>query len=272
LVFEDAPDSPQPTVRRDEPLVSDAPAVVGRQGLRHRCASFLGAERSLNIVDSRAFVNLAEARGPQPRLPELDLAQAPFRELPSALENATTLEDVKAVVSGLTDVVGLLVQSAIAERDERSASDERRSAASIRKVIYTRNAIESLNMTLRKVIKTRASFPNEEAATRLLYLALLNVAKEVELGAELARSAEPVPHHVAGAHAGRRPLLRPQGSRLTGARCRLPHQGLHVHACGGAVVLHRHDQAARSRTTAGSTTTLEAVEVRLTRTEFTQIC
>ena len=47
----------------------------------------------------------------------------------------------------------------------------------IRKVIYTTNAVESLNMTLRKVIKTRGSFPNEEAAMKLLYLALRNVAK-----------------------------------------------------------------------------------------------
>jgi putative transposase len=36
--------------------------------------------------------------------------------------------------------------------------------AEIRKVIYTTNAVESLNMSLRKVIKTRGSFPNEEAA------------------------------------------------------------------------------------------------------------
>ena len=48
----------------------------------------------------------------------------------------------------------------------------------IRKVIYTTNAVESLNMTLRKVIKTRASFPNEEAALKLLYMALENVAKK----------------------------------------------------------------------------------------------
>jgi putative transposase len=47
----------------------------------------------------------------------------------------------------------------------------------IRKIIYTTNAVESLNMTLRKVIKTRASFPNEEAALKLLYLGLRNVAK-----------------------------------------------------------------------------------------------
>jgi putative transposase len=51
-------------------------------------------------------------------------------------------------------------------------------APDIRKVIYTTNAIESLNMTLRKVIKTRASFPTEEAATKLLYMALLNVSKK----------------------------------------------------------------------------------------------
>jgi putative transposase len=44
----------------------------------------------------------------------------------------------------------------------------------IRKVIYTTNAIESLNMCMRKIIKTRGSFPNEEAALRLLFMALRN--------------------------------------------------------------------------------------------------
>jgi putative transposase len=48
----------------------------------------------------------------------------------------------------------------------------------IRRVIYTTNAIESLNMTLRKVTKTRGSFPNEDAAIKLLYLALRNLAKK----------------------------------------------------------------------------------------------
>jgi putative transposase len=42
----------------------------------------------------------------------------------------------------------------------------------IRKVIYTTNAVESLHMSLRKIIKTRASFPSEESAIKLLYLAL----------------------------------------------------------------------------------------------------
>ncbi len=48
----------------------------------------------------------------------------------------------------------------------------------IRKVIYTTNAVESLNMSLRKVTKARGSFPNDEAVFKLLYLALRNIAKK----------------------------------------------------------------------------------------------
>ena len=50
--------------------------------------------------------------------------------------------------------------------------------AEIRKVVYTTNAIESLNMSLRKVIKTRGSFPTEEAAMKLLYMGLEHIAKK----------------------------------------------------------------------------------------------
>ncbi len=55
----------------------------------------------------------------------------------------------------------------------------------IRRAVYTTNAIESLNMSLRKVIKTRASFPNDDAALKLLYLALRNIAKKWTM---------PIPH------------------------------------------------------------------------------
>ena len=55
----------------------------------------------------------------------------------------------------------------------------------IRRAVYTTNVIESLNMSLRKVIKTRASFPNDEAAFKLLYLALRNAAKKWTM---------PIPH------------------------------------------------------------------------------
>jgi putative transposase len=47
----------------------------------------------------------------------------------------------------------------------------------IRKAIYTTNAIESLNSSLRKILKTRRAFPSDEAATKLMYLALHNIAK-----------------------------------------------------------------------------------------------
>ena len=48
----------------------------------------------------------------------------------------------------------------------------------IRKIVYTTNAIESLNMSLRKAIKTRGPFPSEEAALKVMYLALRNLAKK----------------------------------------------------------------------------------------------
>ena len=44
----------------------------------------------------------------------------------------------------------------------------------IRKMIYTTNALESLHRSLRKIIKTRGSFPSDEAATKLLFLAIRN--------------------------------------------------------------------------------------------------
>jgi transposase-like protein len=47
----------------------------------------------------------------------------------------------------------------------------------IRRVIYTTNAIESLNRSLRKVIKTKAVFPDEESVFKLMYLAMSNIAK-----------------------------------------------------------------------------------------------
>lgn len=48
----------------------------------------------------------------------------------------------------------------------------------IRKIIYTTNAVESLHMTLRKVTKNRGSFPSQEAAIKLLYLALENASRK----------------------------------------------------------------------------------------------
>lgn len=50
--------------------------------------------------------------------------------------------------------------------------------AEIRRLIYTTNAIEGYNRGLRKVVKTKASFPTAEAARKLLYLANQNITKK----------------------------------------------------------------------------------------------
>jgi putative transposase len=47
----------------------------------------------------------------------------------------------------------------------------------IRKIMYTTNAIESLNRSLRKVIKTKAVFPDETSVLKLMYLAMQNISK-----------------------------------------------------------------------------------------------
>jgi transposase-like protein len=47
----------------------------------------------------------------------------------------------------------------------------------IRRIIYTTNAIESLNRSLRKVIKTKAVFPDEESVFKLMYLAMNNISQ-----------------------------------------------------------------------------------------------
>lgn len=50
--------------------------------------------------------------------------------------------------------------------------------AEIRKVIYTTNAIEAINRQVRKVIKTKGHFPNDDAVLKILFLALQNASKK----------------------------------------------------------------------------------------------
>ncbi len=59
----------------------------------------------------------------------------------------------------------------------------------IRKAIYTTNAIESVNMSLRKVTKSRGSFSNDESMIKLMYLALQNIAKKWTMPIRNWRSA-----------------------------------------------------------------------------------
>ena len=55
----------------------------------------------------------------------------------------------------------------------------------IRRVIYSTNAIESLNSCIRRIIKTKGSFPNDDAVFKLVYLAIRNISKKWTM---------PIPH------------------------------------------------------------------------------
>jgi putative transposase len=48
----------------------------------------------------------------------------------------------------------------------------------VREIIYTTNAIESLHMQLRKIVKNRGHFPSDDAASKLLFLVLHNIEKD----------------------------------------------------------------------------------------------
>ena len=51
-------------------------------------------------------------------------------------------------------------------------------APDVRKIIYTTNAIESLHSQVRKSLRQRGHFPNDEAATKLIWLVLRNVSEK----------------------------------------------------------------------------------------------
>jgi transposase-like protein len=61
----------------------------------------------------------------------------------------------------------------------------------IRRLLYTTNAIESLHMQLRKILKARGHFPTDEAATKLLYLALRNIMDKWQRGNHAWHAAMP---------------------------------------------------------------------------------
>ena len=61
--------------------------------------------------------------------------------------------------------------------------------AEIRRVIYTTNAVESVNMALRKIIKNRGSFPTDESVLKLLYLALRNITRRWTMPIKYWRAA-----------------------------------------------------------------------------------
>jgi putative transposase len=62
----------------------------------------------------------------------------------------------------------------------------------IRKVIYTTNAIESVNMSLRKLTKNRGSFPSDAALLKLFFLALRNISQKWTMPIKDSRIGRPL--------------------------------------------------------------------------------
>jgi transposase-like protein len=62
-------------------------------------------------------------------------------------------------------------------------------APAVRRMIYTTNAIESIHAQLRKIIKTRGHFPNDDAATKLIWLAIRNITAKESRGPNHWREA-----------------------------------------------------------------------------------
>lgn len=102
------------------------------------------------------------------------------------------IEDLKAIYSASTVLAAEIALNAFAVKWDNQypsiSASWRRDwerlipffdyPADIRKAIYTTNAIESLNMTLRKVIKNKRVFPSDEAVLKLLYLAIERISRK----------------------------------------------------------------------------------------------
>jgi transposase-like protein len=96
----------------------------------------------------------------------------PIYEAPTAEEAARPLDTLEEKWGGKYPSIAPVWRQAWAEVTPFYAF-----SAAIRKIIYTTNAVESLNRVLRKTLKAKGSFPTEEAATKLIFLAIRNFEK-----------------------------------------------------------------------------------------------
>jgi transposase-like protein len=63
-----------------------------------------------------------------------------------------------------------LTKALVEQRPENGRGADDYFSPEIRKAVYTTNAIESVNYTIQKIIKHRQSFPNDEAAMKLIFM------------------------------------------------------------------------------------------------------
>ena len=86
-------------------------------------------------------------------------------------------------------------------------------APAVRKMLYTTNAIESLNAQVRKAVRIRGHFPSEEAATKLIYLVLRKAGALEKSADRVARCQNPTRDPVRGSFSGGRLKWLPQANR-----------------------------------------------------------
>jgi transposase-like protein len=106
--------------------------------------------------------------------------EVPEALLASLLADYKKPEDLIGENGLLKQLTKLLVEKALdAELTEHLGHGKNELVANAAgKVIYTTNAIESVNMSLRKLTKNRGSFPSDEALMKLFYLALRNISQK----------------------------------------------------------------------------------------------
>ena len=78
------------------------------------------------------------------------------------------------------------------------ATARARRPSDIRRVLYTTDALENVNRQLRKTLKTRGQFPTDDAATRLIWLALRHHGDMETAGPDVEGRHEPVRHPLRG--------------------------------------------------------------------------
>lgn len=107
-------------------------------------------------------------------------------------DRKSVVEDLKKIYGANTgEEAGMMLESFAAKWDSKYPTISKQWAQNwenvipffawpedIRKAIYTTNAIESVNHSLRKVLKTRGALPNDDAVFKLLYLALKRISKK----------------------------------------------------------------------------------------------
>jgi transposase-like protein len=126
----------------------------------HQCVVHL-MRRSLSYVGWREKKQVAEALKPIYRAASLEAGEQALREFAAGPWGAK-FPMIAAIWTRAWDQVLPLFRYPVA----------------VRRLLSTTNAVESVNMQLRKIIKNRGHFPTDEAALKLLYLALRNVSKK----------------------------------------------------------------------------------------------